>query len=276
MREEERALLPFASPRPAAALPVSMARPGYAGGHTISLVIPTKNEAANIEAVLRRVPASVTEVIVVDGLSTDGTADVARAADPRVSVIEERRRGKGAAVRAGFTAATGEFIVMLDADGSMDPQELDHYVAALASGSDLVKGSRFVAGGWTTDMTRLRRVGNGCLRSLANALYGARFTELCYGFMALRRSAVSVLALDADGFEIEAQIVIRSLRAGLRVQEVPSGEADRLHGQSNLHPVRDGLRILRAILVNVSWKPMMGLDARHAPHWTIPAQSEAR
>jgi len=215
---------------------------------SVSLVIPTLNEEANIGWVLQRVPAWVEEVIVVDGGSRDRTVEVARALRPDVVVVTELRKGKGVALRTGFAAATREVIVMIDADGSMDPAEIESYVRAVDEGYDLVKGSRACPGGGSTDLTPTRQLGNFCLRGLVNLMYSADFTELCYGFMALRRSSVPAMDLTAEGFEIETQIVVNSLRRGLRIAEIPSLEAERLNGQSHLHPVRDGLRVLSTIL----------------------------
>jgi glycosyltransferase involved in cell wall biosynthesis len=215
---------------------------------SVSVVIPTKNEARNVGWVLERMPSYVDEVIVVDGLSTDGTVDVAKMIAPDVVIVHEDRPGKGAAMRAGMAVARGECVVVMDADGSMDPVEIHLYVNALADGADLAKGSRFIEGGGSTDITRLRQFGNAQLLALANALFRTDFTELCYGFMALRRSAISRLALDADGFEIETQIVTRGVRVGLRIAEVPSRETPRRYGESNLRTFRDGWRVLNAML----------------------------
>jgi glycosyltransferase involved in cell wall biosynthesis len=211
-------------------------------------VIPAKNEAANIPWVLARIPRWVDEIIIVDGLSTDGTVDVARECVPDVMVVLETRRGKGAAVRAGFAAATGDIVVMIDADGSMDPGEIGRYVQSVEDGADLAKGSRKLAGGGSADLTLLREFGNRCLLVGANGMFGTRFSELCYGFMALRRSRIAALALVSDGFEIETEIVVRAVRCGLKVAEVPSFEAPRRAGTSNLSVGRDGLRILRTLL----------------------------
>ncbi len=215
---------------------------------TVSVVIPTKNEARNIGWVLERMPSYVDELMIVDGLSTDRTVEVAKVIAPHVVVVHEARPGKGAAMRAGMARARGECVVVMDADGSMDPSEIALYVNALADGADLAKGSRFIAGGGSTDITKLRQFGNAQLLALANALFGTDFTELCYGFMALRRSAISRLALDANGFEIETQIVTRAVRLGLRIVEVPSQEAARHYGESNLRTFRDGWRVLSTML----------------------------
>jgi glycosyltransferase involved in cell wall biosynthesis len=193
-------------------------------------------------------PSYVDEVIVVDGLSRDGTLEVARMIAPDVVVIHEMKPGKGAAMRAGMEVARGDYIVVLDADGSMDPREIDGFIRQLEAGFDLVKGSRCLPDGGSNDISWLRHAGNAVLVALTNMLYGTRFTELCYGYMALRRSALPRLRLDASGFEIETQIVARAVRSDLCITEVPSWEYPRRNGVSNLHPVRDGWRVLGTIL----------------------------
>jgi glycosyltransferase involved in cell wall biosynthesis len=217
-------------------------------------VIPAKNEAANIAWVLTRIPAFVDEVVIVDGLSTDGTLEVAKGVNPDVIAVHEPRHGKGAAVRTGFAVATGDYVVMLDADGSMDPTEIGRFVAALDAGADLAKGSRYILGGSSTDLSVVRDFGNRMLLAIANGVYRSRFTELCYGYMALRRAALGGLDLSASGFDIEAQIVARALRAGLTVVEVASTESRRHNGISNLNPVTDGSRVLWALLRERRWR----------------------
>ena len=225
-------------------------------GMHLSVVIPTMNEAGNIGWLLERLPDGIDEVILVDGRSTDGTVEVATAIRPDIRVVLEQRPGKGAAIRAGFAAAEGDFIVMIDADGSMDPAEIHRCVEALqdrrVGGStgqyDLVKGSRFLRGGGTADMSPIRAFGNDCLRRVVNVLYGVEWTDFCYGLIALRRDCVEALALKRDGFEIEAEILLRAVDAGLRIGEVASLESPRLHGESNLSAWRDGRRVLRTIM----------------------------
>jgi glycosyltransferase involved in cell wall biosynthesis len=215
---------------------------------TISVVIPAKNEAQNISWVLERIPAWIDEIVLIDGQSIDETIEAARRARTDIVVVEQRSRGKGLALQAGFAAATGDIIVMLDADGSMDPAEIDRYIALLASGFDFVKGSRFMAGASSVDITWLRRIGNNSLLYLTNILYGTRFTDLCYGYCAFRREFLDRLALTAAGFEIESQLVARACINELRITEVPSLELPRRHGQSNLRTFRDGRRVLWTLL----------------------------
>jgi hypothetical protein len=130
----------------------------------------------------------------------------------------------------------------------MDPLEIELFIEALERGADLAKGSRFIAGGGTADMSYLREAGNRGLLILANLLFGASNTDLCYGFAAFRRQAIEDLDLDARGFEIETQLFTRATRQGLRVVEVPSFEAPRRFGTSNLNTFRDGWRVLMTIL----------------------------
>jgi glycosyltransferase involved in cell wall biosynthesis len=222
-------------------------RPG-AVGPRVSAVVPALNEERNIGWVLTRLPAYVDEVLVVDGRSVDDTVEVARRVRPDVRIVKEMTPGKGAALRAGFAAASGDYVVMLDADGSMEPGEIDRYVALLDEGYDVVKGSRFLAGGGTTDISRVRALGNLSLLAVANWIYRVRFTELCYGYMAFRRAAIERLRLTATGFEIETQIVSHALRACLKIAEVPSFEVERRSGESNLRTFRDGARVLSELV----------------------------
>jgi len=253
--------------------------PGLAADYhpsgAVSAVIPTLNEAKNIGWVLDRLPDCLDELIIVDGRSTDETLAVVRDARPDARIVLERAAGKGSAIRAGFAASRGDLVVMLDADGSMDPSEICRYLRLLEPGYDLVKGSRFMRFGGTTDISRIRTLGNLGLRGLVNWLFGCRFTELCYGFMGFRREALPKLQLTACGFEIETQIVVHALRAGLRIAEVPSFESERRFGQSHLRALRDGTRALRTMLAAYAkpWPAADDLAAGTLPDLTAPWQT---
>jgi glycosyltransferase involved in cell wall biosynthesis len=225
------------------------ARPKSASAEpTVSLVIPVRNEARNIGWVLEQVADEVTEIILVDGDSTDVTLVTARRCRPDVRVVPQQGPGKGSALRTGFLAATGDIVIMMDADGSMSPSEISHYTHFLANGYDFVKGSRFISGGSSLDITWFRRLGNRFLLTVFNSLYHGNLTDLCYGFCAFDRRYLDHLHLSATGFEIEAEMTVRAMQAGLRIAEVPSVELPRRSGASNLHAIRDGIRVLRTVL----------------------------
>lgn len=233
------------------------------------MVIPARNEAANLRWVLPRLPRDVVdEVVLVDGASTDATVKVARALCPDVRVLGDNGVGKGDALRVGFAAATCHFVVMIDADGSMHPREIPRFVDALAAGRDVVKGSRALPGGGSSDLSGVRSAGNRALCELVNRLYGVAFTDLCYGFFAFRRECLPAMELCAEGFEIETEMVVCAVKAGLRVSEVPSFELERRHGESNLFAPRDGLRVLRTAL-------RRRVSARPAPRPNPWAQAPA-
>jgi hypothetical protein len=231
--------------------------------HPVTIVIPTRNEARNLEVLLPQLPA-VHEVILVDGRSVDDTISVARRVLPHITVLTQDRIGKGNAMACGFRAATGDIIVMLDADGSADPAEIPAFVAALLAGADFAKGSRFCSSEFSRsgseDITGLRKAGNAGLNMIANMLFGARFTDLCYGYNAFWRDILPVLDLPlpstthsmqmqwGDGFEIETLINCRVAAAGLTITEVPSVERRRIHGTTNLRTFADGSRVLRTLL----------------------------
>lgn len=215
---------------------------------SISVVIPTRNEAQNLYYVLPRILPIVSEVILVDGHSTDDTIAVALQLLPTIRVVKQTGIGKGDAMRAGFAECTGDIIVMLDADGSTDPYEIPRFVDALIQGNDFAKGSRFMQGGGSHDITFLRWVGNYGFCKLANVLFGTRFSDFCYGYNAFWKHCLDYIEVDCDGFEIEALINLRIHKSNLRIIEVPSFEYERISGQSNLRPFRDGWRVLRTII----------------------------
>jgi glycosyltransferase involved in cell wall biosynthesis len=217
-------------------------------GVRVSVVIPTLNEEKNLPFVLSTLPRGLHEVIVVDGHSTDDTVAVAKRLRPDVRIVMQSGRGKGNALAAGFAACTGHIVVTLDADGSTDAAEIPRFVAALCHGADFVKGSRFAQGGASSDITRTRRWGNHALNTLVNRLYGTSYTDLCYGYNAFWVRCLPYMRVDCDGFEVETLVNIRIAKGGLVIHEVPSCEGRRIHGQSNLHAMRDGTRVLRTIV----------------------------
>jgi glycosyltransferase involved in cell wall biosynthesis len=225
----------------------------------VSVVVPAKNEAANIREILPYL-AEFHEVIVVVSEGDHDSAEAARTALPTAKVIHQTRKGKGNALACGFAQVTGDAIVMFDVDGSADPHEIPNFVKALTDGADLAKGSRFCPGGGSQDITLVRAWGNAGLNLLAGVLTDTRFTDLCYGYNAFWKDQLYMLDLpdtdveDAremvrgDGFEIEALILGRFALSGAAITEVPSFEYDRYNGLTNLNTFKDGFRVLWTIL----------------------------
>ncbi len=223
----------------------------------VTIIVPARNEARNLELVLPQLP-SVHEIIVIDGHSSDDTEDVVRRHLPSAHFIQQTRKGKGNALACGFEAASGDIIVMFDADGSADPREIDAYVAALMSGADFAKGSRVLAAGGSEDITPVRDLGNRLLTRITNTLFRTSYTDLCYGYNAFWRDILPHLSIPhsahetaqwGDGFEIETLINCRIASAGMQIHEVPSVELPRVFGASNLNTFRDGARVLRTIML---------------------------
>ena len=220
---------------------------------------------------MNAIPASVTEVVLVDGDSSDDSVAIAQQLRPGVMVLNQQTPGKGAAMVEGMFAATGDIVVLCDTDDSMNPAELERFVAALLAGADVVHGSRTMNGGGSDDLTQLRSLGNKALTTLTNMLFSASLTDLCYGYVAMWSDVIDLLRLDhivqvphhpmsdeagalhrprgyGHGFEIEALLLCRSAKLGLKISEVSSHESARRHGSSNLRVFGDGFRVLDAIV----------------------------
>ncbi|MGW8354491.1 glycosyltransferase family 2 protein [Streptomyces wedmorensis] len=223
------------------------------GVRTVSLVLTIRpghgDPGPDLDALLGQVPASVREVVLVGAPKGAGGAD-GGAARPGLTVrsVGAWDFEKGDTPHAGLLAATGDLIVLMNADGSMSPHEIPHFLHYLENGYDFVKGSRFIAGGDVAASSLARRLGHRALLRVARRLYGQRLTDLWYGFCAFRRSFVDLLDLREDGVELGAELVAHALHYGLRVAEVPSRELPCRHGASRLRTVRDGARILGTLL----------------------------
>jgi len=215
----------------------------------VSIVIPAYNEAKNLQHVLPLLPLWVHEVILVNNHSTDDTVEIAYKLLPTIRVINtEHVHGKGIALQVGFAAATGDIIVMMDADGSSDPRELPRFIQALLAGAYLAKGSRFIGDGGSSDITYLRRLGSQVLIWITNRLFGIHFTDMFCGLNAFWKDCLDFFEIDCKGFEIEAQIHLRICKANLEIVEVPSFEHARIHGTSNFRTFQDGWRVLKMIV----------------------------
>jgi len=221
----------------------------------LSIVMPVYNEERTVDRVLDAVLASPVEaeieVIVVDDASTDGSARrlAARAAaDPRIRLLRhERNRGKGAALRTGFAVATGDVVLIQDADLEYDPADYPRLIAPIADGSaDVVIGSRFAPGGNGADGGAARGrgahyLGNRLLTWLSNRMTGLDLTDMEAGYKVFRREALQGLRLRSERFGIEPELVQKAARAGWRIREVPIAYRRRAYREGKKITWRDGL-----------------------------------
>jgi glycosyltransferase involved in cell wall biosynthesis len=218
----------------------------------VSVVIPCLNEAENIGECVRRAQEVLDanelsgEVIVVDNGSDDGSADLARAAG--ATVIEEPRRGYGQAYLTGFDAASGEYIVMIDADLTYDFEEIPRFVAELDAGAELVMGNR-MNGVQPGAMSTLSKIGNPILTGFLNLVHTSPVKDAHCGLRAFRRDALPALNLSSTGMEFASEMVIRAAKIKLDVRELPI-QLHQRGGESKLSPFRDGWRHLRLILIH--------------------------
>ena len=217
----------------------------------VGVVIPALNEEKNIGDVLHRLNGfGYKNVLVIDGLSSDNTLKVA--SENGAKIVLQDGRGKGQAVRQALSNnyLDSDVLVVMDADGSMSAEEVPRFVEALHDGADIAKGSRFIAGGGTHDMTLLRRFGNAMMVAAINFLESSRYTDICYGFVAFNKKALKELTpiLESNSFEIETEIFIKANKLGLRIVEVPSVEHKRKYGKSNLRTFFDGFKIFKTII----------------------------
>ena len=180
----------------------------------VTALFCTLNEEKNLPHVLPRVPAWIDEVLIVDGHSKDNTIQVAKELRPDARILYQPAKGKGDALRHGIKNATGEIIVMLDADGSMAPEEIPRFIKPLLNGYDFVKGSRFMPGGGTADMPTHRKFGNWVFTTLTNIFHGCRYTDLCYGYNAFWKKSFEKVSFQGNGFEVETEINIKIKKAG--------------------------------------------------------------
>ncbi|HEY4347765.1 MAG TPA: glycosyltransferase family 2 protein [Gaiellaceae bacterium] len=220
-------------------------------GRRVSIVIPCLNEAENIGECVRRgfealgEAGIAGEVIVVDNGSEDGSGELARAAG--ATVIDETRRGYGQAYLTGFAVATGDYIVMIDADLTYDFGEIPRFVTELDGGAQLVMGNRMdsIEPG---AMSVISRIGNPILTGFLRLLHPTPVQDAHCGLRAVRRDVLPRLDLRSTGMEFASEMVIRAAKVGLVVTELPIA----LHvrgGESKLSPFRDGWRHLRLILI---------------------------
>lgn len=229
----------------------------------ISIIIPCYNEESGIGKVVKGFPRKEIraagydlEIIVIDNNSTDNTYQVAEEAGARV--VRERKKGKGNAIRRGFDSVAHDtsYVVMLDGDNTYRPEEILRMVEPLRSGfAEVIVGSRLNGRILNGSMKRLNHFGNWAYSQLVRIFFGAKVTDVLTGYFAWKKEVVDTIRphLTSEGFAIEMEMVTKMARLGFEMYSVPISYHVR-EGESNLHPIRDGYRILMMLLRNLNWK----------------------
>lgn len=219
---------------------------------SISVIIPAYNEEKNIGKVLSETASVMDglyvpyEIIVVNDGSSDKTGLIASAHKALV-ISNGKNCGKGYSLRRALKFAQGDIIVTMDSDGEHKPTEIPDLLEPLYNGTDLVAGSRFLGqNAYVT--TKLNHIGNMLFNIAIMCLTGKMVTDSQTGFRALKRSVLDFLNLESDGYEIETEITLKSLRSGFVLGEKPICVERRKYGQSKLKLIRDGKKILDTIL----------------------------
>ncbi|HKX24642.1 MAG TPA: glycosyltransferase family 2 protein [Candidatus Saccharimonadales bacterium] len=232
----------------------------------ITVLIPCYNEAEAIADVVRKVPQRDlhaagydVEILVVDNNSTDNTTEIARAAGARV--VHEAKQGKGNAIRTGFYSLSDdtEYVVMLDGDDTYRAEEILRLVEPIRSGfAQVILGSRIMGYISVGSMHRMNRAGNVIFSWLVRTVYRVPVTDVLTGYYAWSIDAVKELRphLQSTNFAIEMEMTTKMARLNQRLYSVPISYDSR-QGDSSLHPVRDGARILRMFLSNLTWNPSL-------------------
>jgi len=219
----------------------------------VSVVIPALNEAKTIEAVVQACKPFAEQVIVVDGGSHDRTADLAGRAGAHVLVVAGQ--GKGAAIRFAMPYIQGDIVVFLDADGSHDPQDIPKLLQPIVQGeADHVSGSRLIGGSSELHGTFdecFRLMGSALITAVINWRFGVRLSESQNGFRAIRTTVLKALNLRENATTIEQEMIIKTLRKGYRMAEVPTHEYARQHGTSHIRLRKVWLRYVYCVVKNL-------------------------
>jgi len=213
---------------------------------SISVIIPTLNEAGCLKKVIEEIPDIVSEIIVVDGGSTDGTVEIARKLG--VKVILQEGKGLGDALMLGIRSSCEETVVLLDGDGSFNPKDIKELVKKINEGNDVVFGTRYHKNSGSSDDTLIRYIGNQFFTSLIRLIFGVNLTDSLFMYVAAKREALNKLELKYPGFEFCIEFPIKVHLRELRYSEIPSFERKRFAGKSKVNALIHGIIILWSLI----------------------------
>ena len=220
----------------------------------VSIIIPVFNEEFTVGNVIERVMVVAEkcnflhEIIVVDDCSTDGSLEILKSKKVKVYRLK-RHMGKGYALRAGLKRARGNIIVMMDSDGSHQPEDLPKMLNQVSEDkADLVIGSRFMRSE-SLFAKKINRVGVQLFNFLIKILTGKAVTDSQSGYRVMKSSILRDMDLKSNGYEIESEMLIKAIKKGCRIKEVPIKFEQRTYGKSKLDPLKDGAKILISTLL---------------------------
>jgi glycosyltransferase involved in cell wall biosynthesis len=223
---------------------------------SVSVIIPVFNEELTIGDIVARTRSTLEqfklpyEVLVIDDGSVDRSAEISQASEAHV--LREAHEGKGHALRLGFERAKGDVIVTLDSDGSHQPEEIPLILRCMMENKvDFAIGSRF----FDTDVNNAKipnvnRIGNRMFSDLIQLFTGVKISDSQSGFRAIKSSVIKKMRLNSRGYEVESEMLVKALKMGVRVAEIPVSFEQRTVGKSKLDPLKDGTKILFSIITS--------------------------
>lgn len=214
-----------------------------------TLVILTRNEISGVREILKKIPLkAVDEVFAVDYKSTDGTVEFLK--KNKIRVIHQKVAGRGNAFKVAAKNAKGEYIIFFSPDGNEDPKDIERLIPKIRN-CDLVIASRFMKGSRNEEddqLFKFRKWANEAFSICVRIFWGGNVTDTINGYRIIRKDFFKRLKLNEEGFAIEFQMTIRTLKLGGKIKEIPTKEGDRIGGMSTASSIPTGLKFVRLLI----------------------------